>query len=87
MNMLTPKQWRDRSVRVLTVIEKSLDDTSLAPTIEDIGKNLQMSKATVHEALTHMRREGLVTWEEHKMRTLTVTDEGDLLYEEALHVQ
>lgn len=83
--MLTPKQWRERSVCVLNVIEKSLDDIGVPPTVSEIGAHLRMSKATVHEALAHMKRDGILSWDKHKARTLTVTDDGDRLYEEARH--
>lgn len=81
--MLTPKQWRDRLLSVIEVIEQSRNDRGYAPTILEIGQSLGFSKTTGYEALTHMKRERLVEWDKNMARTLCVTDTGDLLYEEA----
>lgn len=85
--MLTPKQWHERSLSVIEVIERRLDNGEQIPTIEDIGEQLGMSKATVFEALSHMKREGLVTWNKNKARTLCITKAGDELFESSLHVR
>lgn len=87
MNMLTPKQWRSRAVEVLTLIDRSLDHRGYPPTLVELGKDLGLSKATVHETLSRMQREKLINWDSHMARTLWTTEKGVELLEEALHVQ
>lgn len=84
--MLTPKQWRDRSVDILTVIDHSLDHRGFPPTILELSDALGMSKATVHHALGHMQRDGLIGWERNSQRTIWATEKGAELLEGALHV-
>lgn len=83
--MLTPKQRDERAMRILSVIELSLDTTGDVPTVLQMSRQLGMAHSSLHEALVRMQRDGLIEWDKHKARTLTVTDDGDRLYEEARH--
>ncbi|WP_416274121.1 LexA family protein [Lacticaseibacillus suilingensis] len=85
MRMLTPKQWRDRYIKILTLIDQSLDYQGCPPTLDSMGDKLHLSKSSVQVALVHMRRNGLVNWDRNAPRSLWVTEKGVSLYEEALH--
>ncbi|WP_179395027.1 LexA family protein [Lacticaseibacillus absianus] len=79
--MLTPREWRDRSVDVLTLIEDSLDNHGYPPTLTELATKLGFAKATIYATLQHMQREGMVEWERNGRRTLSTTEKGDELYE------
>ncbi|WP_204122749.1 hypothetical protein [Lacticaseibacillus mingshuiensis] len=81
--MLTPKQWRDRYIQILTLIDQSLNSRGCPPTLESMSTSLYLSKASVQVALVHMQRAGLVNWDRHRPQSLWVTTDGFRLYEEA----
>ena len=82
--MLTPKQWREREMRVLNVLELSLNATFEIPTLSQMSTQLGLSKSTVHKTLMQMQCDGLIEWDKHQTGTIAVTwDVGDKLYERA----
>ena len=81
--MLTPKQRDERAMRILSVIELSLDATGEVPTVLQMSRQLGMAHSSLHEALVRMQRDGLIEWDKHAIKTLYVTDYGDLTYERA----
>ncbi len=48
--MLTPKQRDERAMRILSVIELSLDATGEVPTALQMSRQLSMAKSSLHGA-------------------------------------
>ncbi|WP_225047433.1 LexA family protein [Lacticaseibacillus kribbianus] len=82
--MMTPKEWRERELDLLTVIEQSLDERGYVPTVREICAGVGLSVGTVHNNMARMQRAKLIDWDRWKQRTLQVTELGDKLYQESM---
>lgn len=59
-----------REVEVLIYIVRYYRQHGYGPSYDDMENELGYPRATLFDVLRHLRRQGLVSWEERKSRTL-----------------
>ncbi|HIZ53874.1 MAG TPA: LexA DNA binding domain protein [Candidatus Enterococcus avicola] len=67
----------ERRELILLFIHDYTTELSIAPTFREVGGGVGLkSPATVHEHLTVLKDEGVITYIEKSSRTLRLTDKG-----------
>ena len=82
MNITTPGNVVKREIKILALINSSIEQRHRPPTIQEIGDELGWSsKATTSSHLQQMKDAGLIKSEPNRPRTLEVTDKGVKYFE------
>lgn len=67
----------ERREKILMFISKYKAENTIAPTFREIGKAVELkSSSSVHEHLTVLKDEGVITYIEKSSRTLRLTEKG-----------
>ncbi|MDP7006458.1 MAG: transcriptional repressor LexA [Phycisphaerales bacterium] len=74
---LTPKQ-----IEVLELIRQCQNDHGYSPTMQELAEQIGVSKVTVFERIEALIRKGALTREANRARSLSITEELALKYEQ-----
>ena len=77
MTQLTPRQ-----LQLLQMVARFQENCCYSPTLAEMASELNISRSTVFEHLTELRRKGLLSGFQNKARSLKVSSQGQELLSE-----